>query len=145
MSRIVSFRGQLADDAQERISLQTNNGLTGYRVVKFELMAATPHTNDQESVVKIYSIAQTATDAQVDFSDNTLLAAATLTNETDSRYYQPTTSVIFDNMTFNQDITVTHVDTHSGGKCNYYIELEQRELALDEATVATLKNIRNND
>jgi hypothetical protein len=37
MSVMKSFRGKLADGEQERISLSTNNGLTGYRVTKFQL------------------------------------------------------------------------------------------------------------
>ena len=46
-------------------------------------------------------------------------------------------------MTFNQDIYVTHEDTVGSQPCNYYIELEVVKLALDENTVATLKDIRN--
>ena len=36
-----------------------------------------------------------------------------------------------------------HKDFTSGEPVNYYIELEQMPLALDENTVATLKDIRN--
>ena len=51
---------------------------------------------------------------------------------------------IFDNMTFNQDIYVTYKDDETAGKfINYYIELEQVKLDLNENTVATLKDIRN--
>jgi hypothetical protein len=61
--------------------------------------------------------------------------------------YNPTDSVIFDNEIFNQDIYITQSDVEgaTASSCNYYIELEQMDLALDEATVATLKDIRNND
>jgi len=51
---------------------------------------------------------------------------------------------VFDNEIFNQDIYITHQDLQNQ-PINYYIELEQMDLALDEAIVATLKNIRNND
>ena len=44
---------------------------------------------------------------------------------------------------FNQDIYVTMKDSSTGESCNYYIELEQMKLNLDEQTVATLKDIRN--
>ena len=51
--------------------------------------------------------------------------------------------VTFDGEIFNQDIFVTHVDTEGALECNYYIELEQMALDLNEQTVATLKDIRN--
>jgi hypothetical protein len=35
---IKSFRGKLADDQIETIRLSTNDGLTGYRIVKIQLM-----------------------------------------------------------------------------------------------------------
>ena len=40
-----TFRGQLAEDDVEKIRLSTNNGLTGYRIVKFELLPADPRAN----------------------------------------------------------------------------------------------------
>ena len=43
-------------------------------------------------------------------------------------------------MIFNQDIYVTN---YGSGAMNYYIELEQIKLDLNENTVATLKDIRN--
>ena len=47
-------------------------------------------------------------------------------------------------MTFNQDIYITHTNLHAdAGPVNYYIELEQIKLDLNENTVATLKDIRN--
>ena len=52
--------------------------------------------------------------------------------------------IVFDNMKFNQDIFVTNVDGGAENRAiNYYIELEQVKLRLDENTVATLKDIRN--
>ena len=52
-------------------------------------------------------------------------------------------TVVFDNMTFNQDIDITMVDVNGTQAGNYYIELEQIKLDLNENTVATLKDIRN--
>ena len=52
---------------------------------------------------------------------------------------------MFDNVTFNQDIYVTHTDTNSAIPINYYIELEQRKIDLNEATVATLKDMRGRE
>ena len=138
----------MADGAQERIPLQTNKGLIGYRIVKFEIMSYTPVTiGTQESVVQIWKTEQTApstTTVSIDFSNNRLLAAAVWTGSDDPRY-QSAQQVIFDNEKFNQDIYITHTNTDGSEACNYYLELEQMDLALDEATVATLKDIRNND
>jgi len=144
MSRIISFRGLLADEAQERISLTTIRGEKGYRIVKFELMFSTPGEASVEHVVKIYKTPQTAVDGIIDFSENTMIAAGWLSGSTSATYGWNTT-LTFDNEIFNQDIFVTHADVAGATAVNYYIELESMDLALDEATVATLKDIRNND
>ena len=47
-------------------------------------------------------------------------------------------------MTFNQDIYITLRCHNAAADVNYYIELEQVKLDLNENTVATLKDIRNN-
>jgi len=144
MSRRISFRGLLEDGGQETISLQTNKGLLGYRIVKFEIMASAPGITTQESVVMIWKDKQSTVVGTVDFSNNRLLGAAILQHH-DSSAYQFTTDVIFDNEIVNQDIYVTHKDVDVGQPCNWYLELEQFALDLNEATVATLKDIRNND
>ena len=140
---IKSFRGKIVDNGIDTIPLSTNNGSTGYKIIKFQLMAIDPMSNNQESVVKIYSIPQATATADIDFADNTLLAAGYLEN--DSSGATPTfneAAIVFDNMTFNQGIYVTHFEQGSDA-VNYYIELEQVKLSLDENTVATLKDIRN--
>jgi hypothetical protein len=142
-----SFRGKLADGLQQRIDLQTNNGMTGYRIVKFQIIDSVPGNApgavDPELVCKIYKTIQSAVDGVVDFSDNRLLAVAyyqggNLSTETNS------STIIFDNEVFNQNIFVT-MNEGAGGTAlgNYYIELEQIKLDLNEQTVATLKDIRN--
>jgi hypothetical protein len=142
MSRIISFRGKLANGAQDTIPLQTNNGLIGYRIVKFEAMAIDPE-EDVESTMKVYSIEQTTVTNTIDFSDNTLLAAM-IYNDSASNAYGPQPIVVFDNIIFNQDIYITlKAGTATTPFLNYHIELEQKDLALDEATVSTLKDIRN--
>jgi len=142
--KIKSFRGLIADGAIDTISLHTNTGSTGYKIVKFELFSPDPGATTQESVVKIYKIPQTTTTATVDFSDNTMIASAYYKdNSSDSN---PTSFVVvFDNEIFNQDIYITCNDPATGTNesMNYYIELEQVNLDLTENTVATLKDIRN--
>ena len=144
---IKTFRGLMADGAQDTISLHTKDGAIGYRIVKFQIMAETPTGGGAvEHIVQIWKIKQTtvptAAPAPIDFSDNRLLAAAIYIAE-DSPQYAHTSDVIFDKEIFNQDIYVTHSDTNGTDNVNYYIELEQVKLDLNENTVATLKDIRN--
>jgi len=142
---IKTFRGKIADGAQDIISLHTNNGSVGYRIVKFQTISAQPSIggNAGEHFTKIWSIAQTtisATTADIDFSDQTLLAVNWSPNNAERPFAN---SIIFDNMIFNQDIYITHTETTTSQANNYYIELEQIRLDLNENTVATLKDIRN--
>ena len=140
---IKSFRGKLADGVIDHITLHTNTGSTGYRIVKMNLFAAKPGAASQESVVKIFKVPQSTVNGQVDFSDNTLIAAGYLLNHltaTDNPAYMYT---LFDNEVFNQDIYITHSEVKNTEEINYYIELEQIKLDLNENTVATLKDIRN--
>ena len=140
---IKTFRGKLDDEAQERIRLETLDGKKGYRIKKFQLMPIDPMSNNQESVVKIYSIQQTAVDGLINFSDITLLASGYI--ESDSSGATPTFSeaaIVFDRVTFNQDIFITHKEQGTDA-CNYYLELEQISLDDVEATAVILKNFRN--
>jgi len=139
---IKSFRGLIADGGQDKILLHTNDGSTGYRIVKFELMGNEPGAKSLEGSCKIYKVFQTAVDNVVDFNDNTLLAAGEYHKEQNTAY-PLSNSVIFDNEIFNQDIYITWKDNTADEKVNYYIELEQMNLDLNESTVATLKDIRN--
>jgi len=143
MSRIVSFRGQIADAAQDTIVLHTIDGSTGYRITKFQIMFTDPGVTSSEHVVKIYKTEQTTIDGLIDFSDNRLLGAAYIKERGNDYYGHGVGPIIFDNEIFNQDIYVTHEAITAGGACNYYIELEQMPLDLNENTVATLKDIRN--
>ena len=139
---IKSFRGLIADDSIETISLHTNDGSMGYRIVKFETLYNNPAGLSAEGVMKIYSVPQTSTNATIDFSDNTLLAAAFIENNNSATYFGGRT-IVFDNITFNQDIYITFEDNGADHSCNYHIELETVKLDLNENTVATLKDIRN--
>ena len=143
MSRIISFRGLLPDGEQESIPLTTIRGLIGYKIVKFDIMPESVN-NAQISTVQIFSIRQGTPTNAIDFSDQTLLAVAVHQNNS-STAYPWSGGIFFDNIIFNQDIYITHQETGATDPVNWYIELEQMPLALDEATVATLKDIRNND
>jgi hypothetical protein len=146
-NRILSYKGLMASGAIETILLSTNKGEKGYRIVKFELLAKNPGTVAQENVLKIYKDEQSTADAEIDFSDNRLLAAGYYQDSTSAGDNQAVT-VIFDNEIFNQDIYITNFDISGndpGIACNYYLELEVIKLSESQAMVATLKDIRNND
>jgi len=142
---IKSFRGQMVPGTVDTIRLATNTGSKGYRITKFQIINKTPHGVDSTLVAKIFTIPQSSATATIDFSDNTLLGCAIYEDQA-SKTSPPQgyESVIFDNITFNQDIYVTMADTDTNtDPGNYYIELEQIKLDLNENTVATLKDIRN--
>jgi len=149
---IKTFRGLVADEGQDTLLLHTNNGSTGYRIVKFQIMTGEPHSSgtDTEQVVMIWKVARTATElgdlttVQPDFSDNELLGVGLSLNDVTGSGHGIWQTTIFDQEIFNQDIYVTNRD--EGGStiaCNYYIELEQMKLDLNSNTVATLKDMRN--
>jgi len=137
---IKTFRGLIADGDQDTIVLHTNDGSVGYRVVKFQAVGVTLASQAYESLLQIFKVSQTAASASIDFSDNTLLGIAYWGSHGDVKGYVE--SIIFDNEIFNQDIFITCKDSDSQ-PCNYYLELEQMKLDLNESTVATLKDIRN--
>jgi hypothetical protein len=140
---IKTFRGLITDGGQHTIRLHTNTGATGYRILNFQVMLATPGVGGgTETICKIYKVEQTAVDGAIDFSDQTLLAAAYYV-EQDNAIYVPGTIILFEREIFNQDIYITNLDVDGSQSLNYYIELEQVQLNLDENTVATLKDIRN--
>ena len=143
---IKSFRGKIADGGIDTLTLHTNDGSTGYRIIKFQIITDEPYGGgNSEHVMKIFKIPQTApyTELTVDFSDNTLLGISTINNAASGYNYASVPVIIFDREIFNQDIYITHTDGQGTNACNYYIELEQIKLDLGENTVATLKDIRN--
>jgi len=142
----ISFRGKLvttvtAGVVQDIIPLSTNNGSIGYTIKKFEIMGSNGNET-YESVIEIHSIDK-STNGVIDFDDNTLLAAG-IYQDASTNGILAHTQIIFDNITFNQDIYVSYIESASATTgLNYHIELEQVKLDLNENTVATLKDIRN--
>ena len=140
---IKSFRGKIADQGIETVPLHTNDGSTGYRIKKFEIMPPNMASTRLECTVKIFTVPQTTATADVNFSDQTLLAAAYIENYEEFTGGSSNLVIVFDSITFNQDIHITNFDGSTGEAMNYHIELEQVSLDLNENTVATLKDIRN--
>lgn len=142
---IKTYRGLLTDGQQDTIRLSTNNGLIGYRIIKFELFPNTPGAASFESVVKIYKREQTSIDGVVDFDDQALLAASFIGGYTSVANSTLNETTIMEHEVFNQDVFITHSEVDGSASCNYYIEMEQMKLAGDEATVATLKDMRGRE
>jgi len=143
MGRIITFRGLLGDGGQEPIHLQTIDGTTGYRVIKFQLMPEKPGTTDYEHIMKIWKIKQTTIDESINFSDSILLGAAFTEGAAATNFIGNPLTVIFDREIINQDIYITHIDTKGALACNFYLELEQIKLDTNETVMATLKDMRN--
>ena len=140
---IKSFRGLMDDGAIDTITLHTNDGSIGYRIVKFQIMTEKVSTVSVEHTVQIFKVPQTTASATVDFSNQTLLGVAITMSRSDAYNAPIIQDIIFDSEVFNQDIYITHIDNLASESCNYYIELEQVRLDLGDNTVATLKDIRN--
>jgi len=139
---IKTFRGLLADDAVQTISLHTINGSMGYRIVKFEIISSNPGTKDMEAYVTISKIPFTPA-TTIDLSDQTILAVGYWHQAGNIAYPDSDHKILFDKEVFNQDIYIGCNDVQGNDGMNYYIELELVKLDLNENTVATLKDIRN--
>jgi len=145
---IKTFRGLLTDSSpgnQNRIRLQTIKGKVGYKIVKFEVMPTAAGTTESESTVLIFKEKQTSVSATVNFTNQALLGAAFFGSPASVAYGYGSASLItiFDNEIFNQDIYITHTDTHGAISINYYIELEVIPLDDAGAEYTTLKDMRS--
>jgi len=138
---VKTFRGLLADGGQDRIRLQTIKGKVGYRIIKFQVIQEEPGEFSVESTVKIYKSEQSTINNTVNFTDSDLLAVA-LWHKSSGDAYPPTTTIIFDNEIFNQDVYITHEEVAQNYACNYYIELEVIPLDDAGAEYTTLKDMR---
>ena len=72
---IKTFRGLIANGAQDTINLHTNDGSTGYRIVKFQTIGKNLTGEANESVMQIWQSEPPAalSKALVDFSSTILL------------------------------------------------------------------------
>jgi hypothetical protein len=141
---IKNFRYNMADGDVRTVRLSTNDGLTGYLIKKLELFPVEPGVQKGEHMVNVFTTPRTSALSSSNFDDPTLLASAYL-GMNDAAYYGLDLITVFDGMKFNQDITITHKDNATGVAVNVYLELEQVRLDLNEATVATLKDMRGRE
>ena len=138
---IKTFRGSLAHGTEDSIRLSTIQGKVGYRIVKYQTIAADPMNASTESVTQIWKTSQSSIGDTIDFSEPTLLAAAHISHNQTSGA-GTFNYVVFDNETFNQDIYIS--TSANPGPVNYYIELEVIPLSDTGAEYATIKDLRSN-
>ena len=144
---IKTFRGKLEDGEQRKIRLSTNKGVIGYRITKFRLFPIKPGQENVENTVQVWRYEQDSVSTSavtVNFDDPNLLGVATF-HEAHADLVINEDYVVFDSDTFNQDIFVTHTDTGGALAVNYYLELEQFALSNNEASIATLTDMRAGD
>ena len=143
MSKTISIRGNIGDGDIQKISLKTNNGLTGYRLTSMTLMPEKCGTTDFEHTIKIYKVPQTTATEEIDFNDYNLLGAAFTEGNNSSNYIGQPLVTFFDNEIVNQNLFVTHTDTKGALFCNYYLTFEVTKLDSVESTQITLKSLRD--
>jgi len=138
---VKTFRGLLADGAQDHIRLSTTQGKVGYRIVKLQVIGDEPGEGEYEHTVKIYKTEQTTVTNTVNFSDGDLLGVVFYQDNANNAY-PATIDIIFDREIFNQDIYITADATQESYPINYYLELETVSLTEEGAEYTTIKDIR---
>lgn len=137
---IKTFKGKLNNGDIQRIRLSTNTGEIGYRIVKMDCIGSDPRGSGTEGVFQVYSVKPATSTGTINFDNPLLLAVAFYENNSSQSYFGGN-QIVFDHTIVNQDIFITLA---SDDDINYYIEMEQVKLNLNEATVATLKDMRGN-
>jgi hypothetical protein len=145
--KTITFRGRLAIGTQDKLRLSTNNGKTGYKITKFEVIPQNPGDATAEAITKIFTTNQTGSiGSTVDFTDSDLIAVSyyqSVPVHNSSAGQAVSKNIIFDNAVINQNVFVT-VDDATGNtdEINYYIELEAFAISDLEATKLTLASIK---
>jgi len=123
-----SFRGLLADAAQERIRIQGPVGSIAWRITKFQIIEKSPLDTSARWCVKIFRESQSSIDTQIDFRNDELLAVGVWSGQASAHNYPEDMNVIFDNALFSRNIHIS-AKAEAGSSCNYYIELEEVKLS----------------
>jgi len=131
---IKTFKGILTDGEQDKIYLAGGDSSKGYRIVKFQCMQ--DGFGNNEMVLKIFKVTQTAISSSIDFSDNNLLAACMISGSSSGEANPEDVTVIFDKEVINQDIYITAAASSSADPTNYYLELE--EVTMSDAEAANV-------
>jgi len=121
-----SFRGLLADGAQEKIRIQGATGEIAWRITKFQLIHYDPTGDTAENVVCVWREEQsTPLNDKIAFNNNELLAGGYIENNSTADI-ATSVIIVFDNDLFVRNIYVTNVAGESASEgINYYLELEE--------------------
>ena len=103
---IKSFRGRILTDGGgesgiERIRLSTNNGLTGYRIIAFKIIAGDPTDVAHEAVYLLYTRPPPAVIDEINFANPTLLGCGVWSNSATGANYPEDVTIVFDNTVVN--------------------------------------------
>jgi len=142
---VKTYRGLLADGAQDRIRLSTIKGKVGYRITKFAIIQKSPGAagKDCEGLVQIFKSSQAAAAQTINFTDSDCLAVGLYTGNPAADQNPNDMIIIFDTEIFNQDIYISYYDVRGvGDPMNYYLELEVIPLDDAGAEYTTLKDMR---
>jgi hypothetical protein len=149
---IKTFKGKISsyvaasatETGKMRIRLSTNDGKTGYKIKKFQAIGTDVTGRNQESVLKLFSVDPGTPSGAIDLDSPTLLAVCFYEQSSSSSYFGDQV-IIVDSKKINQDIWLTHDEASDDHDVNFYIELETFRLNENEATVATLKDMRGSE
>ena len=140
MGIIKTFRGKLTDGGQDKIYLAGGEPDIGYRLIKFQMINDIPGTLDFENVLKIYKTKQDPVDGVVDFTDDSLLAAAFTSGDATANNYPEDQTVVFDRIVVNQDLYVTNKEVSGNASLqNYYLEFEEVKMSGSEQAVVNFE------
>jgi len=140
---IVTFQGKLNIDQEKELFLRTQNGKTGYKIIKFQIISTTPGVDSHELVGKITSAPDPNVGPTIDLSNSEVLAVAYHTDLGNANV-ATSDSIIIDNQVINQNIFVQIGNANPSVTipANYYIKLEKMVLSDLQSTQITLKNLR---
>ena len=133
MSKIKTLRGKLLNDSQEKIYLAGDESDQGYKITKFQLMGVNENT-DYEVTIQIFKTKQTSFTDDVNFDDDSLIAAALYSDSTSGGEFASQT-IVFDHEVVNQDLYIAASGPTFASPMNYYIEMEQVTMSKGEQSV----------
>tara|TARA_Y100000361_G_C11043362_1_gene281136 strand:- start:165 stop:605 length:441 start_codon:yes stop_codon:yes gene_type:complete len=143
MTKIKTFKGQIEKGTTKKIHLSTSDGLTGYKVTKFHGLPADVESGSNEAALQLYTNEGNAVTTAINFDNPEFLGCFIFIRD-QGTVAITSDFVVFDHQIVNQDLFVTYDDGQGSATAfNFYLELEQVKLNINESTFTTLKNIRN--
>jgi len=114
--------------------------MTGYKIVKFQVIGSAPGAANYEAIVTISKASFTPGTA-IDFTDSDVLGVGWYSGHSSANSFPTEQIIIFDQEIFNQDIYIGQNDLQNNSM-NYYLELEQIKLSAAQAELLIVKDLR---